>query len=40
MYFTYCQLWIPLVAVAIWDDFVLRREMRWAKTERYEVTPP
>jgi len=26
--------------VAIWDDFVLRREMRWAKTERYEVTPP
>jgi len=38
MYFTYCQLWIPLVAVALWDDFVVRREMRWAKTERYEVT--
>jgi len=40
MYFTYCQLWIPLVAVALWDDFVVRREMRWAKTERYEVTRP
>jgi hypothetical protein len=38
MYFTYCQLWIPLVAVALWDDFVAHREMRWAKTERYEVT--
>lgn len=38
MYFTYCQLWIPVVAVAIWDDFVARREIRWAKTERYEVT--
>lgn len=40
MYFTYCQLWIPLVAVALWDDFVTRREIRWAKTERYEVTRP
>jgi cellulose synthase/poly-beta-1,6-N-acetylglucosamine synthase-like glycosyltransferase len=38
MYFTYCQLWIPLVAVAVWDDFVARREIRWAKTERYEVS--
>ncbi len=37
MYFTYCQLWIPLVAVAFWDDFIARREIRWAKTERYEV---
>jgi cellulose synthase/poly-beta-1,6-N-acetylglucosamine synthase-like glycosyltransferase len=40
MYFTYCQLWIPLVAVAVWDDFIVRREIRWAKTERYEITPP
>lgn len=37
MYFTYCQFWIPLVAVAFWDDFIARREIRWAKTERYEV---
>ncbi len=35
MYFTYCQLWIPVVASAFWDDFVVRREMKWAKTERY-----
>ena len=40
MYFTYCQLWIPVVAVAIWDDFIARREIRWAKTERYEGTRP
>lgn len=39
MYFTYCQLWIPVVAVAFWDDFIARREKKWAKTERYEVTP-
>lgn len=39
MYFTYCQLWIPVVAVAFWDDFVTHRAMKWAKTERYEVTP-
>jgi len=38
MYFTYCQLWIPLVAWAIWDDFVVHRPMRWAKTERFDVT--
>ncbi len=38
MYFTYCQLWIPVVAVALWDDFVMRREIKWAKTQRYEVT--
>ncbi len=37
MYFTYCQLWIPVVARAFWDDFIVRREARWAKTERYEV---
>jgi cellulose synthase/poly-beta-1,6-N-acetylglucosamine synthase-like glycosyltransferase len=39
MYFTYCQLWIPVVAVAFWDDFVARRAIKWAKTERYQVTP-
>jgi cellulose synthase/poly-beta-1,6-N-acetylglucosamine synthase-like glycosyltransferase len=39
MYFTYCQLWIPVVAVAFWDDFIAHRDIKWAKTERYEVTP-
>jgi cellulose synthase/poly-beta-1,6-N-acetylglucosamine synthase-like glycosyltransferase len=38
MYFTYCQLWIPVVAAAFYDDFIARREIKWAKTERYEVT--
>jgi hypothetical protein len=37
MYFTYCQLWIPVVAIAFWDDFIVRRPMRWAKTERFEA---
>jgi hypothetical protein len=27
-----------VVAVAFWDDFIVRREIKWAKTERYEVT--
>ncbi|MBI3698000.1 MAG: glycosyltransferase family 2 protein [Acidobacteria bacterium] len=40
MYFSYCQLWIPVVARAIYDDFIARREFKWAKTERYEVSPP
>jgi cellulose synthase/poly-beta-1,6-N-acetylglucosamine synthase-like glycosyltransferase len=37
MYFTYCQLWIPVVAAAFYDDFIIHREMKWAKTERYQV---
>ena len=37
MYFTYCQLWIPVVAAAVYDDWIVRRETRWAKTERYAV---
>jgi len=37
MYFTYCQLWIPLVAGAFWDDFVVHRPVRWVKTERFDV---
>jgi cellulose synthase/poly-beta-1,6-N-acetylglucosamine synthase-like glycosyltransferase len=37
MYFTYCQMWIPLVAKAFYDDFVARRPMKWAKTERFEI---
>lgn len=37
MYFTYCQLWIPVVARAFYDDFIARRPMKWAKTERFET---
>lgn len=37
MYFTYCQLWIPVVAAAFYDDFIIRRAIKWAKTERYQV---
>lgn len=37
MYFTYCQLWIPVVAAAFVDDFVVHRAIKWAKTERYQV---
>src|SRR3990172_5389210 len=37
MYFTYCQLWIPLVSGALWDDFIAHRPVRWAKTERFDV---
>jgi cellulose synthase/poly-beta-1,6-N-acetylglucosamine synthase-like glycosyltransferase len=33
-YFTYCQLWIPVVACAFADD-VLRRRRVWVKTERF-----
>jgi hypothetical protein len=39
MYFTYCQLWIPVVAAAFYDDFIIRREIKWAKTARYEMRP-
>jgi cellulose synthase/poly-beta-1,6-N-acetylglucosamine synthase-like glycosyltransferase len=37
MYFTYCQLWIPVVAAAFYDDFIIRRAIKWVKTERYQV---
>jgi cellulose synthase/poly-beta-1,6-N-acetylglucosamine synthase-like glycosyltransferase len=37
MYFTYCQFWIPVVAAAVYDDLIARREIRWAKTERYRM---
>lgn len=39
MYFTYCQLWIPVVARAFVDDFILHRPGKWAKTERFDVEP-
>jgi cellulose synthase/poly-beta-1,6-N-acetylglucosamine synthase-like glycosyltransferase len=38
-YFTYCQLWIPVVLKGIWDDFVLRREHVWVKTQRFRTNP-
>lgn len=37
MYFTYCQFWIPVVAAAFYDDFIVHRAIKWAKTERYQV---
>ncbi len=36
-YFTYCQLWIPVVIKGFYDDFVLRKARVWAKTERFQV---
>jgi hypothetical protein len=37
MYFTYCQLWLVVVLKGFYDDFILKREMQWAKTERFVV---
>ena len=37
-YFTYCQLWIPVVCKGFYDDFVIRKARVWAKTERFEVS--
>ncbi len=36
-YFTYCQMWIPVVLKGIYDDFVLKREHVWIKTERFRT---
>ncbi len=38
MYFTYAQLWIPLVAAGVYDDFIVGREHKWDKTKRYEMS--
>jgi len=38
-YFTYCQLWIPVVCIGFYDDFVRRKARTWSKTERFEVNP-
>ncbi len=40
MYFTYAQMWIPLVAAGFYDDFVIGRERKWDKTKRYEMPTP
>jgi len=37
MYFTYCQLWIYVVAKAIYLDFVKREKRTWVKTVRFDV---
>jgi cellulose synthase/poly-beta-1,6-N-acetylglucosamine synthase-like glycosyltransferase len=37
MYFTYCQLWVVVVLKGFYDDFIVKREMKWAKTERFVV---
>src|SRR5262249_39044605 len=37
-YFTYCQLWLPVVLKGFYDDFVRRKARVWAKTERFQVT--
>ncbi len=38
-YFTYCQLWLPVVLKGAYDDFVVKREHVWVKTQRFRVTP-
>jgi len=38
-YFTYCQLWIPVVLKGLYDDYVLRKARVWVKTERFAVAP-
>jgi hypothetical protein len=36
-YFTYCQLWIPVVVKGFYDDFIRKKARVWAKTERFQV---
>jgi cellulose synthase/poly-beta-1,6-N-acetylglucosamine synthase-like glycosyltransferase len=36
-YFTYCQLWIWVVLKAAFDDFILKREHIWVKTQRFKT---
>ncbi|MDE3056640.1 MAG: glycosyltransferase family 2 protein [Bacteroidota bacterium] len=40
MYITYCQLWIYVVARALWADFVAKERRTWVKTERFDVENP
>lgn len=39
MYFTYCQLWIVVVAKAFYLDVVLKEKRVWVKTVRFRVEP-
>lgn len=34
-YFTYCQLWILVVLKAAYEDYILKREHVWVKTQRF-----
>jgi cellulose synthase/poly-beta-1,6-N-acetylglucosamine synthase-like glycosyltransferase len=34
-YFTYCQLWILVVLKAAYEDYILKREHIWIKTQRF-----
>jgi len=36
-YFTYCQLWLPVVLKGLYDDFIRKKARVWAKTERFQV---
>jgi cellulose synthase/poly-beta-1,6-N-acetylglucosamine synthase-like glycosyltransferase len=38
-YFTYCQLWIVVVARALWLDVVRREKRTWVKTLRFDRSP-
>jgi cellulose synthase/poly-beta-1,6-N-acetylglucosamine synthase-like glycosyltransferase len=38
-YFTYCQLWLVVVARALWLDVVKRERRTWVKTVRFERRP-
>ena len=38
MYFTYCQMWLLVALNSIiqyWKDKILKREVKWYKTERF-----
>jgi cellulose synthase/poly-beta-1,6-N-acetylglucosamine synthase-like glycosyltransferase len=35
-YFTYCQLWIPVVIKGFYDDFIRKKARTWVKTERFQ----
>jgi cellulose synthase/poly-beta-1,6-N-acetylglucosamine synthase-like glycosyltransferase len=37
-YFTYCQLWIIVVLRAAYQDYILKREHVWDKTQRFRVS--
>jgi cellulose synthase/poly-beta-1,6-N-acetylglucosamine synthase-like glycosyltransferase len=37
-YFTYCQLWIIVVLKAAYQDFILKKEHVWDKTQRFRVS--
>ncbi len=36
-YFTYCQLWIPVVLKGAYDDFIVHRAHKWDKTQRFSM---